>query len=280
MIYYNDNDSAACDGLWQLMRKGLLPAGELDPRSIADVEEVGAPIQQAHFFAGIGGWPYALQIARVPTDANIWTGSCPCQPFSGQGNRKGANDDRHLWPEFYRLIRQHRPAILFGEQVTGPLGEGWFDAVSNELEAEGYQVGATVLTAGGLGAWHKRARLYFGAYRTDCPGEELAHACSTRQEMAVLKRVIGHEPDWQGRPTVLGGSGSAPEWDAIYGVWREVDWLATMDDAWRPVKPGLVPLVDGIPYRVESGLYGNAIVPQVAAVFVRSFLDSLFDLIA
>lgn len=161
--YYNDNDRGAAAWLRELIAAGLIPKGEVDERSIKDVEAADLSFTQCHFFAGIGGWPYALQLAGWPANRPVWTGSCPCQPFSSAGKRKGEADERHLWPSFFRLIRECRPATLFGEQVAGRAGLEWLSRVRADLEAEGYAVGCADLPAGCVGAPHKRQRLFFVA---------------------------------------------------------------------------------------------------------------------
>jgi DNA (cytosine-5)-methyltransferase 1 len=90
----------------------------------------------------------------------VWTGSCPCQPFSVAGTQKAQADDRHLWPYFFRLIRECRPPTIFMEQVRGAITHGWLDEVSRDLEGEGYAVGSAVLPACGAGAPHRRERLW------------------------------------------------------------------------------------------------------------------------
>jgi DNA (cytosine-5)-methyltransferase 1 len=180
-VYYNDADPAACAWLRELIAAGLLPAGEVDGRSILDVEPADLRgFAQCHFFAGIGGWPYALRLAGVAEDMPVWTGSPPCQPFSQAGQRKGQDDDRHLAPAFLRLVADCRPRLVFGEQVAsaavlgavggaaraaaeGPAGWAWFDALADALEAASYAVAAADLPAAGVGAPHIRQRLFFGA---------------------------------------------------------------------------------------------------------------------
>ncbi|SEG38420.1 DNA cytosine methyltransferase, partial [Jhaorihella thermophila] len=118
-VYYNDADPEACAWLRELVAAGLLPAGEVDERSILEVEPADLlGFAQCHFFAGIGGWPYALRLAGVAEDLSVWTGSPPCQPFSQAGQRKGQDDDRHLAPAFLRLVAACRPKLVFGEQVA------------------------------------------------------------------------------------------------------------------------------------------------------------------
>src|SRR5262245_61550365 len=97
--YYNENDRFAAAWLRELIRAGHIAAGEVDERSIEDVraDDLRA-FTQCHFFAGIGGWSYALRLAGWPDDRPVWTGSCPCQSFSQAGQQKGFDDPRHLWP--------------------------------------------------------------------------------------------------------------------------------------------------------------------------------------
>jgi len=190
-VYYNDADPAACAWLRDLIAAGLLPAGEVDERSILEVEPADLRgFAQCHFFAGIGGWPYALRLAGVADDVSVWTGSPPCQPFSQAGQRKGQDDDRHLAPAFLRLVVACRPDIVFGEQVAsaavlgpasrptgppleGPAGWAWFDALAADLEAASYAIAAADLPAACIGAPHIRQRLFFGAVRTDRAGNGL-----------------------------------------------------------------------------------------------------------
>lgn len=161
-VYYNENDKFAAAWLRELMTDGLIPQGDIDTRSIEDVRgEDVREYDQCHFFAGIGGWAYALNLAgwRGP----VWTGSCPCQPFSAAGKRQGVNDKRHLWPQFHRLISERRPPVVFGEQVASKDGRLWLAGVRSDLEALGYGVGAADLCAAGVGAPHIRQRLYWVA---------------------------------------------------------------------------------------------------------------------
>jgi DNA (cytosine-5)-methyltransferase 1 len=162
--YYNEHDKNAAAWLRELIKDGLIADGEVDERSIEDVkpsELLG--FTQCHFFAGIGVWSYALRKAGWPDDRPVWTGSCPCQPFSAAGKGKGITDERHLWPAFYHLIRQCKPSVVFGEQVASKDGLGWLDIVQADLEAARYSVGAVDLCAAGFGAPHIRQRLYWVA---------------------------------------------------------------------------------------------------------------------
>lgn len=164
MNFYNENDHKAAAWLRELISAGIIPSGIVDTRSIADLQPADlAGFTQCHFFAGIGVWSYALQLAGWPPDRPVWTGSCPCQPFSVAGKGKGDADERHLWPAFFRLIRECRPERVFGEQVANAIGKGWLDGISADLEGAGYACGAAVLGAHSVGAPHIRRRLYWVA---------------------------------------------------------------------------------------------------------------------
>ena len=129
-VYYNEIDAYPALWLRNLIKAGHLPEGDVDERSIADVQPGDlAGYRQCHFFAGIGGWPLALRLAGAEDIDGIWTGSCPCQPLSVAGQQKGHADERHLWPAFYSLIAECKPSIVFGEQVSGKIGFEWLAGV-------------------------------------------------------------------------------------------------------------------------------------------------------
>ncbi len=315
--YYNENDPEAAAVLRELIKAGLIAQGEVDDRSIREVDPRDlAGFTQCHFFAGIGVWSYALRLADWPDDSPAWTGSCPCQPFSSAGKRKGTEDDRHLWPVWFDLIRECQPVVVFGEQVASKDGLGWLDLVSADLEAADYALGTTDLCAAGVGAPHIRQRLFFGAYhrRSALPG--LGHhdraGWLSRNAAAPTDRRgssagsdgraggLGHgvgaglegharHGDGGGEPGRIEAkaSGSAAPTGAAgpghpgptNGFWRDADWLLCRDGRWRPVEPGTFPLANGSPARV--GLlrcYGNAIVPEVAKAFICDFRDAFHAL--
>jgi DNA (cytosine-5)-methyltransferase 1 len=168
--YYNEFDPKAAAWLRELIKQGHIADGVVDDRSIEDVTPTElAGFTQCHFFAGIGVWSYALRRAGWADDRPVWTGSCPCQPFSAAGKGAGFADERHLWPAFHHLISQCQPAIVFGEQVASKDGLGWLDLVCADLEATGYASGAVDLCAAGVGAPHIRQRLWWVGTRLADP---------------------------------------------------------------------------------------------------------------
>ncbi|MEP9378406.1 DNA cytosine methyltransferase [Aquabacter sp. CN5-332] len=173
--YYNEIEPFAAQWLRSLIAAGHIAPGDVDERSIVDVRPDDlAGYTQCHFFAGIGVWSYALRLAGWPDDRPVWTGSCPCQPFSAAGAGGGFDDERHLWPAFHHLIRVRRPPVFLGEQVASKDGLAWLDLVQADLEATGYACGAVDLCAAGVGAPHIRQRQWIFAERlADASGSGL-----------------------------------------------------------------------------------------------------------
>lgn len=245
--YYNENDPFAAQWLKNLIAAGHIAPGDVDDRSIRDVnaDDLKGYIQ-CHFFAGIGVWSHALRLAGWADGRPVWTGSCPCQPFSAAGKREGTADERHLWPVWYDLIRQRQPATVFGEQVSSKDGLGWFDLVCADLESSNYAVGAADLCAASVGAPHIRQRLWFVAYAADqrhdgrraseavggaeqferCGHDGLGHAESERRERRSDdgngrwgQQPSGHSGE-SGLANADGGSTSA-EWEQRSGEQRQ-----------------------------------------------------------
>jgi len=163
---YNEFDAYPAQWLRNLVAAGHIAPGEIDGCSIKELTaaDVAGPGQR-HFFAGIGVWSHALRLAGWADDVSVWTGSCPCQPFSAAGRKGGFDDARHLWPDWFKLIEQCRPPIVLGEQVASPDGLAWLDTVQADMEGAGYAFAAFDLCAAGFGAPHIRQRLYFAAIR-------------------------------------------------------------------------------------------------------------------
>jgi len=318
--YYNEFDPGAAQWLRNLIDAKLLPAGMVDERDIrlvqpSDLKE----FTQCHFFAGIGGWSLALALAGWPEDRKVWTGSCPYQPFSMCGKKRKEKDDRHLWPEFKRLISEFSPPVVFGEQVDSKDGVEWLSGVRADLEACGYEVGCAGLPAACVKAPHLRQRLWFVADRhckrleerteqdsqapqpgleasrwTDVSGRglagDLAYAKDAngrggigRQEAGAWKEEFrGRGPSGSGSDGRLehsageqvGLPGRARKQGISRGYWDAFDIVQCTDGKARRIEPGTFPLAHGVPNRVvKLRAYGNAIVPQVAAEFVRAYME-------
>ncbi len=169
--YYNEIDPKAAQWLRNLIEAGHIAPGYVDERSIEDVYPSDLRgFAQCHFFAGIGVWSYALRAAGWADDRSVWTGSCPCQPFSAAGKGTGFDDERHLWPAFHHLIKECKPESVLGEQVASKDAGPWIDLVHTDMEALGYAFGAVPFPSAGVGAPHIRDRLYWVA---DTTGQRL-----------------------------------------------------------------------------------------------------------
>lgn len=308
MNYYNEFDPKAAAWLRELIAQGLIPPGFVDERSIEDVKPNElTEYAQCHFFAGIGGWSLALQLADWPIDRQVWTGSCPCQPFSAAGKGAGFADERHLWPAFFHLIEQCRPAAVFGEQVASRDGLNWLDLVCADLEGAAYAVGAADMCAAGVGAPHIRQRLYWVAHsnggagrqgRADIRRRTFGSDAQSRSGLggsrvpggladaaSIGERANEHRSDSRNGVFVAGPESRGNSQhdgphvrqggttDPLHGFWAGADWLGCRDGKFRPVEPGSFPLVDGLPARVAALRgYGNAIVPAVAATFIEAVM--------
>lgn len=195
MNYYNEFNPKCAAALRQLMADGLIPKGYIDDRSITEVTAADLRgFTQCHFFAGIGGWSLALELAGWPSTRPVWTGSAPCQPYSAAGKSARQSDERHLWPYQDRLIGECRPSTFFGEQVASAIAAGWIDDVFDGLETKGYACAAAVLPACGVGAPHIRERLWFVADRSES-GDNVANAerglCEGRPELTLGRSERG-----------------------------------------------------------------------------------------
>lgn len=266
--YYNDNDPNACSVLRQMIEEGIICDGEVDGRSISDVTEGDLNgFTQLHFFAGFGGWPIAIRRAGIPDSERIITGSCPCQPFSVIGRRLGTEDERHLWPEFARIIAAKDFPRVFGEQTASKDGRDWLARVRHDMEAMGYDFGASDLCSAGVGAPTIRQRLYFvGTHWVGRTGSEGLEGHSWH----------GDDGDESGRIATK-ASGSVAETNGP-GIPGHACRIFELDDGSRrrvPSQPSLFPLAPRVPGRKHL-LHGagNSICVPLAAAFVRASIEA------
>ena len=174
---------------------------------------------------------------------DLITGGYPCQPFSVAGQRKGANDDRHLWPQVFRILQQARPRWMLCENVAGHIDLG-LDEVLSDLASASYAAEAIVIPACALNAIHRRDRVWI-----------IAHADSERGDELLPARVL--EKYHASREIQSGGGRFSEAWGH-----------STRETASRILRTD-----DGVSGGVDRnrGL-GNAIVPQVAAEILRAMM--------
>ena len=314
MNYYNEWNPFCVDWLTALRDAGHIPNGTIDGRSITDVEATDiVGYRQWHLFAGIGGWCEALRLAGWPEDREVFTFSCPCQPYSVAGKGLGDADERNLWPHARRLIAECKPAVCFGEQTQSPDGLRWFSGVRANLEALGFRVGGADLCSPCVGAPHKRQRIYFGAVRvadakhdTGCTsdvGEQgrreptetdaAERGCDGGMVNTVSAGLEGHSGDGTDRDESGRYKSLANGPTAETGAWSDTKIIECLDGKHRRSESGVQPLASRVSRsvgqmqsdvqklvrssagrnrkgRIEG--YGNSIVPQVGAMFIRAFM--------
>ena len=186
------------------------------------------------------------------------------------------SDERHLWPAWYYLIGQCEPDIVFGEQVDAAIRHAWLDLVSSDLEGIGYAFGAAGLPAASVGAPHIRQRLWFVAESDSRQRDRVAIG-----EGRESNSVVGNADDERLQERIGGGRVPVESVDrnsgkAVVGTgfWSLAELILCSDGKTRPVEPGIFPLAHGVPGRVgRLRAYGNAIVPQVAAEWIKIVME-------
>jgi DNA (cytosine-5)-methyltransferase 1 len=235
---------------------------------------------------------HELKRENVPQPVTVISGGFPCQPFSVAGKRRGEDDDRFLWPETIRCVSQIRPAWFIGENVAGIVSMA-LDDVLSDLEDAGYEVQPFLIPACGVGALHRRNRVFIVAHddsiglpRPLLPisargqNEEkinFGRHCfpsnadnSGQQERRRRKRVqeeyypteytgqITADTDWRRCQQRKEGFGRIPEFDP---------------DCWE-TEPAVGRVADGVPHRVDRlRALGNAVVPQQAYPIFKAIAD-------
>ena len=229
----------------------------------------------------------------------IITGGFPCQPFSIAGARKGTDDNRHLWPEMFRIIKEFKPRWVIGENVRGIINiqDGMvFENVFTDLEGEGYEVRAFNIPAAAVGAPHKRERIWIVANaRRSIRGEQ-----SSRNKESARSGTY-EKTEWSCNTSKIRGSSERTKTMAnanINGTERnqsedrersrtqqssqdvanastgrrtlQEKQISTRGDSskhqsWWEAEPDVGRVVDGLPGRVyRLRALGNSIVPQIA----------------
>jgi len=223
--------------------------------------------------------PVIRDVREFPAEdyrgADLLTAGVPCQPASVAGKRRGAADDRWLWPQSIDIIERARPRWCLLENPVGIVTMG-LDGIIAQVENLGYTVGTLEIPACAVEAPQERMRVWLVANRSDSGLE----GADTTRPVSAMRRVAEHD----GSGTVAdgnnvnGGTGTGGQDgpQTCYGhVWRDSEWIGCADGCWRRTKPGVAGLVYGISAklrRAATEAFGNAIVPAVAYEIIRAIM--------
>jgi DNA (cytosine-5)-methyltransferase 1 len=244
---YNEIEPFLAKWLDNLISYNHIADGHIVCKSIKEIDTtIFKDYNQAHFFAGVGGWSYALRLVGWPDDRKVWTISCPCPPWSrariNNLDFDKTRDERDLWPVVMPIIKQHMPSEIYGEQVAGKKVQEWILRTRKDLESIGYNFEGRTTKSSYAGAPSQRERFFF-----------FAHLDSQRGQRLVKSVYTSKTRPWR--------------WGS------EKDLRTIVNSPFQPGDSWPQPLIrsgdDGVPNRVAVlRAYGNAIDPWQAAQFI------------
>jgi len=257
---------------------GLEATGGFETVAFCDIDQYPRQVLQKH-------WPHVkqyedikeLNYERLKADGllpiDIITGGYPCQPFSVAGRKKGEDDPRHLWPEYFRLVKECRPTWVIGENVSGHIKLG-LDTVISDLESEDYAVRPFSISASSIGANHQRERVWIVANsrRPRGPWSELReeNENETRKENANQfersSSTSSSSADTNGKRSQRYGS--------EYELRKSQEERKTSWSRWWEFEPNVGRVAYGIPKRVDRlKSLGNSLVPQIPYYIGKTILE-------
>ena len=267
---------------------GLEATGGFETKAFCDIEKYPRQVLQKH-------WPHVkqyedikeLNYERLKADGidsiDIITGGYPCQPFSIAGRQKGEQDSRHLWPEYFRLVKELRPTWVIGENVSGHIKLG-LDTVIEDLESEDYAVRPFSISASSIGANHQRERIWILAHsrrsqwpRAEQRGEnenetrkenanQFERSSSTSEVDVANTNDERLQRQWQSRNQFTPRFNPSRE--------SSEEGQGTMGQGWWSVEPNVGRVAYGIPKRVDRlKSLGNSLVPQIPYYIGKTILE-------
>jgi len=251
---------------------GLERTGHFRTIWMAEIDNYASKVLAKH-------WPDVPNLGNVKEinyerleRPDVLIGGYPCQPFSIAGQRGGASDPRHLWPECLRALRVLRPRYAVFENVRGHLSLG-FSEVLSDLAAIGFNAEWQVIPASAIGAPHRRDRLFILAYSDSEPRHGRGHS---NRKRTIRESATVQEPVNRGSSIVAhaeSGTRSVTESHNLREIFRQTSKLGKQtsdsrpDNNWWQVEPDVGRVAHGVPARVDRlRALGNAVVPQVAEV--------------
>jgi len=267
---------------------GLEATGGFETKAFCDIEKYPRQVLQKH-------WPHVkqyedikeLNYERLKADGidsiDIITGGYPCQPFSIAGRQKGEQDSRHLWPEYFRLVKELRPTWVIGENVSGHIKLG-LDTVIEDLESEDYAVRPFSISASSIGANHQRERIWILAHsrrsqwpRAEQRGEnenetrkenanQFERSSSTSEVDVANTNNERLQRQWQSRNQFTPRFNSSRE--------SSEEGQRTVGQGWWESEPNMGRVAHGIPKRVDRlKSLGNSLVPQIPYYIGKTILE-------
>ena len=237
-----------------------------------------------------------LKADEIPT-IDLMCGGFPCQPFSNAGKRTGKPDDRYLWPEMFRVIKEVRPAWVVGENVTGIVSLA-LDQVLSDLENEGYATRTFNIPACAVNAPHQRKRIWIVAYSKHGRWNEGAKKTGW-EERVIAKRLCrsGRTKDvvyptsprlsdgttqevgqlaalTQSKRSGCGNVSHPNIYRTIRNQSENGQGIGLVKNSWWKVEPDVGRVANGVPGRVDRlKQLGNAVVPQIVEIIGRAIME-------
>jgi DNA (cytosine-5)-methyltransferase 1 len=257
---------------------GLERTGGFETAAFCEYEKFPRSILQKHW-PDVPCFPDVRELKGSDIDGpiDVICGGYPCQPFSTAGQRRGKEDDRHLWPEFSRLVDELRPTWVIGENVAGHISMG-LDDVLSDLEGQGYAARTFVIPACAVAAPHRRDRVWTLAHATQLQRDgSREHRQSSERQIPELGKRSGPQP-----VAHAVGIGQQGQGEQEVTIDSEAHSKRKTSDAfherfrceWLP-EPNVGRVANGVPRRVDRlKALGNAVVPQIPEMIGYAILEA------
>jgi len=257
---------------------GLEMTGHFKTKLFSEIDPFCQKVLKKHW-PDVPIIPDVRDVDGTKYQTDVLVGGFPCQPFSVAGKRKGKDDQRHLWPEMFRVIKEAKPSIVIGENVQGIINTQMaLGSCVVDLESEGYKVQPVVLPACSVNAPHRRYRVFILA------------VANTKSFSRNDRENRNYSKEKQEERNVRGQSGNvantnserlqgAEQYEAHTGKTKTqfsiTQSFKTNGNYWES-EPNVGRVANGIPSRVDRlKSLGNAVVPQLAYVIGQQIITAI-----